>query len=132
MSPCAVSTDHVPPSSVSETATGIYLMDRDLNTAPHEVTNSRGNYIELNNGQKIFDATGGAAVSCLGHGDEEVKEAMVNQINQISYCHSLIFGTRCTGSLAEELIVGTGYKLAKAFIICSGLLSSGLPSNTLS
>jgi adenosylmethionine-8-amino-7-oxononanoate aminotransferase len=125
MSPCAISTDRGPPGKVFDTTPGGYLMDRDLNTAPHEVTNARGNYIHLDNGQMIFDATGGAAVACLGHGNEEVIEAVTNQMLQISYCHSMFFGTRCTSSLAEELIAGTNDKLDKAFIICSGLFSEG-------
>lgn len=70
MSPCAISTDRDPPDS--------YLMDRDLNTAPHEVMNAKGNYIHLDNGQAIFDATGGAAVACLGHENQEVIEAVMN------------------------------------------------------
>jgi adenosylmethionine-8-amino-7-oxononanoate aminotransferase len=122
MNPCAVSTDS---GNVSGPAPDSYLMDRDLNTAPYEVTNAEGNYIYLNNGQAIFDATGGAAVACLGHGNQEVIEAATNQMRQIPYCHSMFFGTRCTSSLAEELIAGTDDKLNKAFIICSGLFSDG-------
>ena len=97
-----------------------YLMDRDLNVTPYEVIAAKGNYIELNNGQSIFDATGGAAVACLGHGNEEVIKAVSDQMLQLSYCHSMFFRTKCTSDLAEELITGTGYKLAKAFVICSG------------
>lgn len=45
----------------------LLLIARDLNTAPHEVTNAKGNYIHLDNGQAIFDATGGAAVACTSY-----------------------------------------------------------------
>jgi 4-aminobutyrate aminotransferase-like enzyme len=87
MSPCAVSTDRVPPGNVSDPAPDSYLMDRDLNTAPHEVTNAKGNYIHLGNGQTIFDATGGAAVACLGHGNQEVIEAVMNQMRYPDFLH---------------------------------------------
>lgn len=45
------------------------VLHRSLHAEPLQVVAAQGNYIHLTNGQKIFDATGGAAVSCLGHGD---------------------------------------------------------------
>lgn len=124
MSPSAVSTFspiHVPPVKAIESDLGGYLLDRDLNTAPNYVVSAEGNYIHLDNGQKIFDATGGAAVACIGHGNEEAIEAVARQMLQISYCHSMFFKTHCTDSLAEELIAGTGKRLERVFLICSGM-----------
>ena len=46
------------------------VLHRSLHQVPLRVLSAKGNYLHLSNGQKIFDATGGAAVSCLGHGDE--------------------------------------------------------------
>ena len=46
------------------------VLHRSLHQDPLRVTSSKGNFLHLSNGQKIFDATGGAAVACLGHGDE--------------------------------------------------------------
>ena len=124
MSPAAISMHSpeyvVQPKTVDSIHQG-YLMDRDLNTAAWEVVSARGNYIELSNGQRVFDATGGAAVACHGHGNQEIIEAISKQMLEISYCHSMFFKTRSTDNLAEALIAGTDYKLAKAFIICSGL-----------
>jgi adenosylmethionine-8-amino-7-oxononanoate aminotransferase len=97
-----------------------YLMDRDLNDTPHKIVRSKGSIIVLDNGQEIFDGSCGAAVSCIGHGDEEVIEAMSAQHRQVSYCHSMFFGTTSTSNLGEELIRGTNNKMSKAFIICSG------------
>lgn len=53
------------------------VLHRSLHFEPLQVTSARGNYLHLSNGQKIFDATGGAAVSCLGHGD--VRYALLYQ-----------------------------------------------------
>lgn len=47
-----------------------YVLHRTLHHDPQQVTFSKGHYLHLSNGQKIFDATGGAAVACLGHGDD--------------------------------------------------------------
>lgn len=46
-----------------------HVLHRSLHSEPLQVVSAQGNYLQLSNGQKIFDATGGAAVSCLGHGD---------------------------------------------------------------
>lgn len=45
------------------------VLHRSLHSDPLHVTAAQGHYLHLSNGQKIFDATGGAAVACLGHGE---------------------------------------------------------------
>lgn len=45
------------------------VLHRSLHSDPLHVTGAQGHYLHLSNGQKILDATGGAAVACLGHGD---------------------------------------------------------------
>lgn len=47
-----------------------HVLHRSLHHDPLRVIHAKGNYLYLNDGRKIFDATGGAAVACLGHGDE--------------------------------------------------------------
>jgi adenosylmethionine-8-amino-7-oxononanoate aminotransferase len=46
------------------------VLHRSLHHKPLHVISAKGNSLYLDNGQKILDATGGAAVSCLGHGNE--------------------------------------------------------------
>ena len=46
------------------------VLHRSLHHKPLHVQSAKGNLLCLDNGQKILDATGGAAVSCLGHGNE--------------------------------------------------------------
>lgn len=100
-----------------------YLLDRDLNKGPKEVVGSHGSWIHLKNGQKIFDATCGAAVACLGHQNKEVEAAMREQMGNISYCHSMFFSTPSTNKLAEILVSETGNKMGRAFICNSGACS---------
>jgi adenosylmethionine-8-amino-7-oxononanoate aminotransferase len=45
------------------------VLHRSLHHRPLYVTSAKGNYLHLSNGQKILDATGGAAVACLGSGN---------------------------------------------------------------
>lgn len=45
-------------------------LNRSLLRDPPLVVSSKGNFVELDNGQQVFDASGGPAVCCLGHGNE--------------------------------------------------------------
>lgn len=96
------------------------VLHRSLHEAPKTVVRAYGPYLALDNGQTILDATGGAAVACLGHGNPTVIAAMTNQMNNVSYCHSLFFGTYAGEALAKRLIDSTEGKMSKAFIISSG------------
>lgn len=99
---------------------GTCLLERDIHKSPPAVLSSEGNYIYLDNGQKIFDATCGAAVSCLGHGNKEVQLAMINQMSKNSYVASSFFSTPVVEELALELIKSTKHKMSRAFFISSG------------
>jgi adenosylmethionine-8-amino-7-oxononanoate aminotransferase len=96
------------------------VLHRSLHKDPHTVVAAQGLYLTLSSGRKVLDATGGAAVSCLGHGNARVKAAMVKQIDAVSYCHSLIFSTAAAEELADELCKGTGGEMTRVFIINSG------------
>lgn len=102
---------------------GSAILHRHLHHEPINVVGSLGNYLHLNNGQKVLDATGGAAVSCLGHGNVKIKEAISRQMDQVSYCHSLFYGTTSGEALGRELVDSTNGQMAKAFIVSSGKLT---------
>ncbi|MCJ1420560.1 hypothetical protein MMC32_006917 [Xylographa parallela] len=96
------------------------VLHRDLHHAPLRVIAAKGNYLTLENGRQIFDATGGAAVACIGHGDLSVKEAVAQQMDEVSYCHSLFFSSSGAENLAQILIDSTHGVMARAFIVSSG------------
>lgn len=99
------------------------LIDRSLNEIPYEVIGSKGNYLHMSSGNKIFDATGGAAVACLGHGNREVREAAIDQMEVNSYCNSMLFTNSINGKLAQEIIQGTGNLMSRVYICSSGKAS---------
>ena len=55
---------------VNGKTTSSAVLHRSLHHEPLHVLSAKGNYLYLDNGQQILDATGGAAVSCLGHRNE--------------------------------------------------------------
>ncbi|GAB7340953.1 hypothetical protein MBLNU457_7297t1 [Dothideomycetes sp. NU457] len=88
------------------------VLHRSLHTSPPHVISAQGKYLHLSNGQKILDATGGAAVSCLGHGNARVKKAVMAQMDQVAYCHSAFYGTSA-GSEAMDAAM----KLARQYFV---------------
>ncbi|PWY89932.1 PLP-dependent transferase [Aspergillus heteromorphus CBS 117.55] len=104
----------------SDSVTRSAVLHRDTRFVPKKAVGGKGSYIFLEDGTKFLDSTGGAAVSCLGHGHEEVSQAVINQINQISYCHTAFFGTEASEELARLLTESTGGKLSKLFVVSSG------------
>ncbi|KAF2461938.1 pyridoxal phosphate-dependent transferase [Lineolata rhizophorae] len=99
---------------------GSAVLHRHLHYQPHRVVRASGSNLWLDNGQKVFDSTGGAAVACLGHCNERVKKAVMRQMNEVSYCHSLFFSTSSAEALATELTRSTDGHMTKAFIVSSG------------
>ncbi|KAJ0165262.1 putative aminotransferase [Colletotrichum tanaceti] len=55
------------------------LMHRSLVQHPSMVESASGVYLNLANGRKVIDACGGAAVAIIGHGNEEVIQAIADQ-----------------------------------------------------
>ena len=55
-----------------------------------------GPYIVDSEGRRYIDASGGAAVSCLGHGHPAVIQAIKDQVDKIAYAHSGFFTTEAS------------------------------------
>lgn len=65
-----------------------------------------GIYLEDADGRRYADASGGAAVSCLGHGHPRVVAAIERQAKQLAYAHTSFFTTRVAEELAQTLLDG--------------------------
>ncbi len=63
-----------------------------------------GPYVIDADGRRYLDASGGAAVSCLGHSNKEVVDAIKAQLDAIPYAHTSFFTTQSAEQLAEFLI----------------------------
>lgn len=96
------------------------VLHRDLHKDPYEVVEASGLYLTLSDGRRIMDASGGAAVSCIGHGDERVRQAIASQVTKLDYCHSLFFSCGPSETLSRALIDSTDGIMARVFIVNSG------------
>ena len=55
-------------------------------------------------GKRYFDASGGAAVSCLGHSNARVREAAKAQIDSLAFAHTGFFTSEPAEALADLLV----------------------------
>lgn len=100
---------------------GSAVLHRSLAHEPENVTHASGLTLTLSSGRKVIDACGGAAVSCLGHGNVEVLEAAVQQMQKVSYVHTGAYTTSAAEDLAALVLEhGRQYGLEKAFFCGSG------------
>ena len=80
------------------------VMHRQLHRLPPIATGGRGAWITDAEGKRYLDASGGAAVSCLGHGHPDVLAAMRAQMDAIAYAHTSFFTTDVAETLADTLV----------------------------
>lgn len=99
------------------------VLHSNLKNAPPRIVSGKGNYFTVENGQRIFDASGGPAVTCIGHGNERVAEAVTKQMTEISYCHGLYWSNSAAEDLAEILVNSTNGDMARASMVSSGMLA---------
>ena len=55
------------------------------------------------NGNRYLDMSGGAAVSCLGHGHPDVIDAITDQLGKLAFAHTAFFTNRPQEQLASLL-----------------------------
>ena len=79
-----------------------------------------GCYIIDSNGKKYLDASCGAAVSCLGHSDKSVKEAIIKQTEKLAYAHTSFFTSQPAEELAHLLSKSSPIGLDKIYFVSSG------------
>ncbi|CTQ56862.1 Adenosylmethionine-8-amino-7-oxononanoate aminotransferase [Roseibium album] len=78
-----------------------------------------GCYIVDKSGKKYFDS-GDAAVSCLGHSDPDVTQAIKDQIDNIAFAHTGFFTTEPAEELADLLIQHAPGSLNRVYFVSGG------------
>src|SRR5690606_27737068 len=96
------------------------LMHRSLVSTPPVATAARGIEIFDAQGRSYIDASGGAAVSCLGHGHPAVLEAMRAQMEKIPYAHTGFFTTDIAEHLGEMLVEDAPKGLEHVYLVSGG------------
>lgn len=79
-----------------------------------------GCYIIDSEGKRYFDGSGGAAVSCLGHGHPTVGAAIKAQVDQIAFAHTGFFTSRPAEELADLLISKAPFPMERVYFVSGG------------
>ncbi len=79
-----------------------------------------GIFIEDASGKRYMDASGGAAVSCLGHSDADVIAAIKGQVDKIAFAHTSFFSSQPAEELADLLTNATPPGLDMVYFVSGG------------
>lgn len=71
-------------------------------------------------GKRYFDGSGGAAVSCLGHSNARVTEAIKAQLDQLAYAHTSFFTSAPAEALADLLIAQAPGEIDRVYFVSGG------------
>ena len=96
------------------------IIHRSLRAAVPTAVAAQGITITDRDGKVYIDASGGAAVSCLGHGHPDVLAAMHAQIDRIAYAHTGFFTTEVAEELAEMLIADAPPGIGHVYMVSGG------------
>ncbi|HWP11339.1 MAG TPA: aspartate aminotransferase family protein, partial [Ramlibacter sp.] len=96
------------------------VFHRHLHQTPPVAVGGHGIWLTDGAGRQYLDASGGAAVSCLGHGHPDVLAAMHAQIDQLAYAHTSFFTTGVAEELAQHLTARAPEGISHAYFVSGG------------
>lgn len=96
------------------------VFPRQITNPPIKAVSSDGCYIIDENGKQYLDGSGGAAVSCLGHGDPDVIKAVQDQTSKMAFAHTGFFSSDPAEELAELLIDNAPGELDRVYFVSGG------------
>ncbi|MEM9472953.1 MAG: aspartate aminotransferase family protein [Pseudomonadota bacterium] len=79
-----------------------------------------GPYIIDADGKRYLDGCGGAAVSCLGHNNEVVREAVKSQLDKLAWAHTSFFTSEPAEQLADMLVERAPEGIDKVYFVSGG------------
>jgi adenosylmethionine-8-amino-7-oxononanoate aminotransferase len=96
------------------------VLHRQLRGTLPLAVGGRGLHLVDAGGREYIDASGGAAVSCLGHGHPDVARAMHAQIDELAFAHTRFFSTPIAEELADVLIAGAPSGMSHVYFVSGG------------
>ncbi|MDK1389779.1 aspartate aminotransferase family protein [Sinorhizobium sp. 8-89] len=97
------------------------VFHRALNRKLPLITSGEGIYVVDDSGKRYLDASsGGVVVSALGHGNNEVAQAIEEQLRKVPYFHGGVFTNQPMEELAVHLVSRAPTGLKKAFFVSGG------------
>ena len=97
-----------------------HVFPRHTKSTPPLALTGEGCYLVDASGKRYFDGSGGAAVSCLGHGDPEVIAAVKTQVEKLAFAHTGFFTSEPAEKLADLLIANAPGELDRVLFVSGG------------
>jgi adenosylmethionine-8-amino-7-oxononanoate aminotransferase len=97
-----------------------HILHRAANAVMPVAVGGKGIELFDSTGKTYIDASGGAAVSCLGHGHPDVLDALHEQLDALAYAHTGFFTTDVAEQLADRLIEDAPDGLDHVYLVSGG------------
>jgi adenosylmethionine-8-amino-7-oxononanoate aminotransferase len=97
-----------------------HVFHRDPRNAYPVAVRGEGCYLYDREGKRYLDASGGAAVSCLGHSDSAVVEAIKRQLDKLPFAHTSFFSNEPMEQLADALISRGPKSFERVYFVSGG------------
>lgn len=97
-----------------------HVFHRQTKAVPPTAKRGDGVYVVDATGKRYLDASGGAAVSCLGHSDVRVINAIKAQLDAVPYAHTGFFTNQPMEQLADLLVEAAPGNLDMVYFVSGG------------
>lgn len=97
-----------------------HVFYRKMAHARPQIARGEGIYLWDSDGRRYIDASGGPLVVNVGHGRQEIVDAMTAQARNAAYIHAIMFTSEALESYAAELAEVVPLPGARFFFLSSG------------
>ena len=97
-----------------------HIFPRHTKKLPPKAQRGEGCYLFDETGKAYLDGSGGAAVSCLGHGDPDIIAAIQAQVADLAFAHTGFFTSEPAERLADLLIANAPGDLDRVYLVSGG------------
>ena len=97
-----------------------HVFPRHTKAQPPIAVTGEGCYLYDAAGKAYLDGSGGAAVSCLGHSDRAVIEAVKAQLDRLAFAHTGFLSSEPAEALADRLAEKAPGGLEKVYFVSGG------------
>ncbi len=97
-----------------------HVFPRHCHSLPPTAVGGDGCWLIDREGRRYLDASGGAAVSCLGHSNSRVLSAVKQQLDRLAYAHTGFFTTEPAEALADKLIAKAPPGIDRVYFVSGG------------
>ncbi|MCB1333019.1 MAG: aspartate aminotransferase family protein [Roseivivax sp.] len=97
-----------------------HIFPRHSKVLPPRAVGGDGCYLIGEDGKRYLDGSGGAAVSCLGHSDRDVIEAVKTQMDTLAFAHTGFFTSEPAETLADLLVANAPGTIDRVYLVSGG------------